>query len=169
MEIRIDDAKRLFEAIDASPFGDQHLDEKIERFILHLAQEERCAKYTLVVRMPAVTPPENNAAKTSTAIRQHFAHRAREETTKLLSLVSDGKRDAAIGLAFLFICGLLGLLALKLLPSVAGLFVEQGLLIIGWVALWRPTDLFLYELRPLRRQRDLMLALSQMEVRFELP
>ena len=166
MEIRVDDATRLFEAIDASPFGGQHLDEKIERFILHLAQEGRCAKYTLVVRMPAA-PPENNAAGISTAIRQHFAHRAREETTKLLSLVSDGKRDAAIGLAFLFTCGLLRLLALKLLPSVGGLFVEQGLLIIGWVALWRPADLFLYELRPLRRQRDLLLALSRMEVRFE--
>lgn len=165
MEIRVDDANRLFEAIDASPFGGQHLDEKIERFILHLAQEERCAKYSLMVRMPAVAP-DDNATAVATAIRQHFAHRAREETTRLLSLVSDGKRDAAIGFAFLFICGLIGLLALKLLPSVAGLFVEQGLLIIGWVALWRPADVFLYELRPLRRQRDLLLALSRMEVRF---
>jgi hypothetical protein len=58
-----------------------------------------------------------------------------------------------------------GLAALRFLPKPLGFFIEQGLLVLGWVALWRPVDILLYELRPLRKRRDLLAALSRAEVR----
>ena len=86
---------------------------------------------------------------------------------KVQALARAGRRDLAIGIVFLFLCAVLGLITVRLSPPALGLFVEQGLLILGWVALWRPVDLFLYELRPLRVQRDILSSLSKIEVLFK--
>jgi hypothetical protein len=45
--------------------------------------------------------------------------------------------------------------------------VTEGLLIVGWVALWRPLEVFLYEWWPIRqRQRRFQyIATMPMEVR----
>jgi hypothetical protein len=45
-----------------------------------------------------------------------------------------------------------------------GLF-EQGLLIVGWVAMWRPLEIFLYDWWPIVGERRIHGRLSRMEVR----
>jgi hypothetical protein len=52
------------------------------------------------------------------------------------------------------------------LPEPFGSFLNEGLLIIGWVANWRPIEIFLYDWRPMRRQRDILAALGRMEIAF---
>jgi hypothetical protein len=50
-------------------------------------------------------------------------------------------------------------------------FVEEGLLIIGWVAMWRPLELLLYDWWPqLRRKRTYdNLACMRVEVLYDAP
>jgi hypothetical protein len=45
--------------------------------------------------------------------------------------------------------------------------VEESLLILGWVANWRPLEIFLYDWWPLTRRRDLYrrLAAAAVELR----
>lgn len=167
VEVAVGDPGQLFEPLDASPAAHRHLEEKVEQFILREAEERRAGEYALVVRVPAAAISSADEMTLGEGIRHHFGHRADEESARLRALIRDGRRDVMIGLVFLFICGLAGLFALRLLPRALGIFVEQGVLILGWVALWRPVDLFLYELRPLRRRRDLLKALARMDVRFE--
>jgi hypothetical protein len=38
------------------------------------------------------------------------------------------------------------------------------MLIIGWVAMWRPLEIFLYEWVPIRRRRKVLEQLSKMAV-----
>lgn len=167
IEIGVDDPSQLFDRFDQTSFERRHLDDKIDRLILHLARERVSTKYVLCVRIrnSANSPPDTSLL--AMAIRHHFAHRARESAANLRVLVFNGTRDLLVGFLFLFICGTLGLLAGKLLPPDAGKLVQEGFVIIGWVALWRPVDLFLYELRPLRREENLLKAMCDMEVRFE--
>jgi len=40
----------------------------------------------------------------------------------------------------------------------------EGLLILGWVALWRPLEIFLYEWWPLRRRMNVLRQLAQAPV-----
>jgi hypothetical protein len=42
--------------------------------------------------------------------------------------------------------------------------VEESLLIFGWVANWRPIEIFLYEWWPIVRRRNLYQRLSAAEV-----
>jgi hypothetical protein len=45
-------------------------------------------------------------------------------------------------------------------------FVDEGLVILGWVANWKPIEIFLYDWWPLARRRDLYRRLS--DASFEL-
>jgi hypothetical protein len=44
-------------------------------------------------------------------------------------------------------------------------FFNEGLIILGWVANWRPIEIFLYEWWPLVRRRELYRRLSVASVR----
>jgi len=52
------------------------------------------------------------------------------------------------------------------LPEATGAYriLAEGLLIIGWVGLWRPVEIFLYDWWPLWRSRRRLEALSRMPV-----
>lgn len=166
VEVVVSDAAQLFERLDPSPAGRRHLAHGIEEFIVHQAEQRPPADRALLVRI-AGRPIGEEEGWLAEAIRHHFAHRAEEEGARVRGLVLDGRRDLAIGLVFLFICGVAAFFAIRVLPGALGIFVEQGLLILGWVALWRPVDLFLYELRPLRVRRRLLESLSRMSVKFD--
>jgi len=40
----------------------------------------------------------------------------------------------------------------------------EGMLIIGWVAMWRPLEIFLYEWVPIRRRCRILMKLAKMQV-----
>jgi hypothetical protein len=42
--------------------------------------------------------------------------------------------------------------------------LDEGLLIIGWVAMWRPLEIFLYDWVPIRRRCRVFAKLSSMPV-----
>jgi NhaP-type Na+/H+ or K+/H+ antiporter len=69
--------------------------------------------------------------------------------------------NLAIGLLFLFAC-----LYLRRSLQSAGSneLIAEGLLIIGWVALWRPVEMFLYDWWPLLRQQRRFEAIARMPV-----
>lgn len=165
IQLRVDDLSRLFEPIDASGVLGRHLDERVEKFILHRAKEVPDAPYALTIQYSRRGTTPDDALTAS--VREHFAHLSGEVATEIVALIREGKKDLLVGLSFLFFCAVLGLAAVSVLPAPIGLFVEQGLLIIGWVALWRPLDLFLYELRPLKSRRLTLEKLANAEVRFE--
>jgi cytidylate kinase len=47
--------------------------------------------------------------------------------------------------------------------------VQEGLTIGGWVAMWRPLQIYLYDWWPLRAERRVLERLSRMSVRLVLP
>ena len=56
-----------------------------------------------------------------------------------------------VGLGFLGACLVLRQLVVATFAGAAGAVAGEGLLIIGWVAMWRPVEIFLYDWWPLRR------------------
>ena len=43
-------------------------------------------------------------------------------------------------------------------------FLEEGLIIVGWVANWKPLEIFLYDWWPLARRRNLYRRLAAAKV-----
>jgi len=68
------------------------------------------------------------------------------------------------GLVFLFCCVLLREAAYSFGHEAFSDIVGEGMLIIGWVAMWRPLEIFLYEWVPIRRRCRILSKLSKTPV-----
>ena len=98
------------------------------------------------------------------AIHNYFAYRARLNELEFKRLMKQGRLSLLVGLSFLVVC----LLLIELVPvrEVEGFsaFLKEGLTIAGWVAMWRPLEIYLYEWWPLRRRGQIFEKLSRMTV-----
>jgi hypothetical protein len=79
-------------------------------------------------------------------------------------IIRDGRTALLIGIAFLFACIVLRQLAFSFGRGAAAEIAGEGLLIVGWVAMWRPLEIFLYDWRPIRRRCQLFAKLSEIPV-----
>ncbi len=69
---------------------------------------------------------------------------------KLRFSFREGRFSLLIGLAFLVLCVSLRELVRSLDAGTLGDIAAEGLLISGWVAMWRPIHIFLYGWWPIR-------------------
>jgi hypothetical protein len=78
------------------------------------------------------------------------------------------RRALAIGVAVLSFSVIIGqTVVARLAPRPIAELIAESLLIFGWVANWRPIEIFLYEWWPLVRRRNLYrrLAAAQVELK----
>jgi hypothetical protein len=85
------------------------------------------------------------------------------------SLRQEGYATLWRGLVFLALC-LLGSRLMGVVDFAPGFierFIDEGLVIAGWVALWYPLDVLLYQRWPLARERRLYETVRDMALDFE--
>ena len=167
IEVRLRELAQLFNSLDPSPFLDRDLDDEAERFIVSWARElPHHGELELVVHV-AIDPGER-AVGAQAAVNHYFANRADMKKRELRQLLRRGRESLAIGLLFLAACFGLGVLAREYLPGAWNEFVELGLHIVGWVAMWRPLEIYLYDWWPLRADQRLLERLASMPVRLNV-
>lgn len=167
IEVRVGDLKQLFNSMDPSPFRERDLDPRAEEFIVSWAREApRRAPLALTVyfdRQTEATPPGTLGA----AINDFFRYRADLTRRRLRDLFRVGRLSLVIGVLFLTMAfGLVNLLGSILSGLRFADLLREGVLIGGWVAMWRPIEIFLYDWWPIRRDAQLYDRLGEMPVRF---
>ena len=162
IEMRVDDLAQLFHTLDPYPFREKDLDQEAEEYIVGWAQElPGRLPLKIVVHFPNSETQAKKAVALGEAFSHYFSDRASAVQRDLNELFRIGRRSLAIGAAILVAC-------LMLAHYAVGLFfedpfrrlAEESLLILGWVANWRPLEIFLYDWWPIARRRDLYLRLS---------
>jgi hypothetical protein len=150
--------------MDPSPFHERDLDDDAEEFIVGWAREfPRRDPVSLVVHVNRFPAHEDAQHLLETAVQNYFTYRAKLNRLEFRYLLKQGRTSLIIGLAFLVTC----MLASQLLRRQAGtlpIVLREGLIIAGWVAMWRPMEIFLYEWWPLLRRGRLYEKLSRMRV-----
>lgn len=154
--------EQLFNSFDPSPFYEKDLDVAAENFLVSWARElhpHADLRLTLYLRTPPAEPhPERWLVQ---AIHHNFAERARLARAELRALLRQGRASLAIGVAFLSAC--LGLAQLAGSPV-----LQEGLTIAGWVAMWRPLQIYLYEWWPLLQKQRLYARMGRMPVELRI-
>src|SRR5437763_15016881 len=79
-------------------------------------------------------------------------------------MLKRGWMSLVIGLVFLSVCELAAQAAQAALPPGVSQILQQGLSVAGWVAMWRPMEIFLYAWWPLAGDRRLYDRLCRMPV-----
>lgn len=166
IEVRVAEVRQLFNAIDPSPFRERDLDPRVEEFIVEWSREvPRQTALALLVRVDHAAAPTNEADLVRDAIQRYFGERAKSSRLRLHRLFHTGRISLGIGLAFLTGFTVIGQLATANGDAGVGQVLRESLSIGGWVAMWRPLEVFLYDWWPIRAEARLFDRLASMPVR----
>jgi hypothetical protein len=166
IEVHVEELEQLFNSWDPSPFRKKDLDRDAEEFIVGWAREApRNAPVALVVYVDRGAGPEASAVLRE-AVTEYFGARARAARQRLRELFRVGRISLLIGLVTLAALTAAGdVLANAVSSQRLGDVLRESLLIGGWVAMWRPLEIFLYEWWPIRSDARLYDRLCRMSVR----
>lgn len=165
IELRITQLSELFNSMDPTPFHHCDLDRDAQEYLESWAMGYSHNSHFLIIvhieKMPATDP----SATVVEAIHNFFDYKADLTKRQIRSLLQEGRTSLLIGLAFLMLC-LLGADLLSGFPSNTFLRVlRESLIIGGWVAMWRPLQIFLYEWWPSVRREMVFRSLAKAGVR----
>lgn len=170
IEMKLRGLNQLYNSLDPSPFHEKDLDDDADEFITSWAMEFPVHEpVALMVYLDQPCPDAESQQVLVDAIHYYYNHKADLKRRELRALLSRGRTSLLIGLAFLAVCMLLS----QAISHMVGVghatqawiaILGESLIIVGWVALWRPLEIFLYDWWPVRHMVRLYQKLSTMEV-----
>lgn len=167
VELHLRELTQLFDSLDPSPFHEKDLDGDAEEYIVDSVKEQpRREQNALVLSVDQAVGLPDEGYVVGNAIRVHFARRAQLSRRKLRHLIRRGSISLGICLVFLAAVFTIAQTLGRLLGESAwATLLREGLLIVGWVAMWRPLEIFLYDWWPLLGEQRLQERLSRIKVR----
>jgi hypothetical protein len=169
LELHVAEVRQLFNAMDPAPFRERDLDPNAETYIVGWAREIPAGQpLGLVVHLGREAATPDNAALLRDAVHEYFRQRALAARRQLRQLFRVGRISLLIGLAFLGGAILLGELVAGLVAKESyGSIIKESFVIGGWVALWRPLEIFLYDWWPILSEARLLDRLAAMDVQVQ--
>src|SRR5215813_8575036 len=166
IEVRVQDIGQLFNSLDPSPFHERDLDDDAEAYIVGWAREvDTGGPFLIVVHLPGSELGNGEQRGLSSAIAHYFNYRTGILERELRDLLRTGRGSLSMGLAVLAACIFIGQLLRGMLPELpAAQALAEGLTIFGWVANWRPAEIFLYDVWAARRRIGLYRRIAQADV-----
>ena len=166
LELRVRELGQLFNSMDPTPFLNKDLDPEAEAFIeawaLRFPPGMKAHITVHLAQMPAEGDP---SALVTQAIHNHFNYKAERVRHELRQLMKQGRLSLLIGLLFVAVClgaadamGQMG-------TGVAFTIARESLTIVGWGAMWRPLQIFLYDWWPILGRARLYKGLGGAHVR----
>jgi hypothetical protein len=165
IELRVARVRDLFNSMDPTPFHQRGLDRDAQAYLESWALEfSPACRFRIVVHV-ADQPDADPQAEVEAAIHSHFRNQAELVKRSVRTLFLEGRIALLVGLAVLSSFVLLAdLIAVYGGTSHLLKIVRESLVIGGWVAMWRPMSIYLYEWWPLARRRRIYVALSHAAV-----
>jgi hypothetical protein len=161
--VKLAEPRQLFDTLDPAPFHERDLDREAAEYLLAGARElARAGKVKIVLHFPEL-PETKIVQDIGNAIRHYFHYREIKLRQQRRQLWRTGRHALLVGLGFLVICSMIAW-------SLAGreeLWLKlsrEGIIILGWVAMWRPIEIFLYDWWPLMQEQRHCRRLQQMPV-----
>jgi hypothetical protein len=157
----VHDLAQMFNSLDPSPFWDRDLDRAAAEFI----EEEFRDKQAARIWHLNVHVYEGTASFTDlqTAVENYYGRLATSAQSALREHLWMGQLALFGGVAiFLLSMGARGILEgmLGYLPRI----LDEGLIILAWLALWRPAEALIYGWVPFYRNRRLFERLAGIRV-----
>lgn len=163
IELRIDRVEQLFDSLDPAPFYVKALDPNADAYLRDSAGE-RSSLQNLSITIHGPGTLTNCLDDISTGIHNHY---------KLASQQAERRhrRKRRVGHIALVAGTLILVIALFLrtwVETIGGSLGEvlaEGLLILAWVALWRPIETIGFDSWESKQERHLLSALAKVPVR----
>jgi hypothetical protein len=167
IEMHLRAISQLLDSLDPSPFHRRDLNPSAEEYIVDSAKElPSRTSFMLVVNLDQSIGLPDEGRVVGDAIRTHFARRSHFLRRDLRQLIRRGLISLCIGMTFLVTLFIIAQ-AIGRMIGETGFFslLRESMLIVGWVAMWRPLEIFLYDWWPIVSEWRLHDRLSRINVR----
>ncbi len=163
IDLEVRHSQQLFDTRDPAPFRERDLDADAVQYVLAAAQEiPQSRPLALVVSISDEPEPRLAPTVIEDAVRSHFRYEAEQIERRLREHLRRGQLILGVGLTVLVVFLTLAEFTSSLPIGHGREIVREGLVITGWVAMWRPLEVLLYDWWPLiderRRVRRLLAA-----------
>ena len=170
VDLYLTDIHNFFQTPEADPFkGDFIETSGIDQLIDTMSARSwrRKGIATILIHLPEAMIEPGLAAKVKRAIASYSDAHIRVAVQKQREIWLEGLKALRIGLVFWAICLALSLLFEEVIftRTAIGRLFGEGFIIAGWVGLWRPAELLLYDWRPYAREQKHYAEIKTMEVR----
>jgi hypothetical protein len=161
VSVHVRELARLFNSLDPAPFWDRDLDPAAAEFIEDEFRDKQSADiWHLHVH---VLEGDTSATDLQRAIESYYGRLANSARLEMREHLRLGQVALAGGLGIFLVSmsarGILGGM-LGQLPAL----LDEGLIILAWLALWRPAEALIYGWVPFYRKRHLFERLAGIKV-----
>ena len=166
LDLRVAHLAQLFNAMDPAPFRERDLDPNAVTYIVDWGRETPAGQLLqLTVHLGEEQATPESASFLRDAIHAYFVQRAVVTRRQLRRLFRVGRISLVIGIVFLAAAMALGELVASIVSRDGyNSVIQESFIIGGWVALWRPIEIFLYEWWPIRAEARLFDRLGRADV-----
>lgn len=154
IDLNVRESRQLFDGRDPAPFRERDLDEDVVEYVLGAALEiPRKQPLAIVVTIADEPEPRLGEDVIAEAVRAYFDHTRNQIGHRLADHVRRGRMFLGLGLTMLVVFLTLAEFTASLPGGSLRDILREGLVITGWVAMWRPLDVLLYDWWPLVDER----------------
>jgi hypothetical protein len=165
IEVRVKNPLQLFDARDPAPFRERDIDDDFLEYIMASARE-----FSTSIPLKIVIYIEENETKELSkdsireAIRSFLAYRIDLQRGELRRFMRRAQLFVIIGLAVLISC--LAVAQTLVVPSHPGAIgiLREGIVIFGWVSIWKPIELILFDWYPIYEMLRFFRRLLETEI-----
>jgi len=165
IEIKLSSIIQLYNSFDPAPFHEKELDTDADKYIIDTIKDLPAkTEVKLVIYLPPEVSGSEGAKTLGLAIHNHFRYRTMVAERNFRRHFRHGRISLVIGLSFLGVA----LIARQMVSHISDQFFAQffadAFLIFGWVAMWEPITVLLYQLWPIIQTKKVYEKASTMEI-----
>jgi len=165
LALRVREVAQLFNSMDPTPFLNKDLDPEAEDFIETWASGFALrSRFHITIHLEQWPSEGDPTGMLTGAIHNHFTYKAERARSALKYFLWQGRMSLVIGLVFVSLCLFVADTIGNLGTNTGLTIARESLTIVGWVAMWRPLQIFLYDWWPLQRQIHLYQKLSRAHI-----
>ena len=165
IEIKLSSVMQIYNSFDPAPFHEKALDQEAEEYIVDVVNDFPAkTKFRIIIYMPEALAGTEEAQKIPAAIRNHFEYKTIVQNRNFRARFLYGRFTILVGLSFLAIAMIASKIVSETLSDYPlAQLVAIALEVAGWVAMWEPVTVLLYELWPMIKLRKTYERISRME------
>lgn len=168
VEVAIDGPFDLYDDKDPSPLKARDLKPSVEAYITNCVREIPFAqKMRIDFYFYEFTGDDKEVKLLEKSVRDFFIYQSRVRFVDFKFSIKNGLRSLSIGFIFLFLCIFISHTFLSSPTTLVATFFLEGLSVLGWVSLWNPVQVFLYEIWPIIGNSKTLKRCSTLEMRFQ--
>lgn len=167
IDLMLRDWQQIFDSRDPAPFRERDLDDDAVQYIVAaLTEFGPRSEVKVVINLPRETATQVDQKMIRESIHAFFEYEHDLNRKKGAELFRQGQVSLMVGITGVSIFVLLSYFIGKSGEGLIHKALYEGLNVMGWVAMWRPIDTFLYAWWPVKRLNSLYTRLSRIEVDF---